>query len=209
MGDAWQFDANFDPTRRERLAAVSSFSDIVTAIEHSLNIVGGWICEATDPGLRSCVRPVVGLSVSEEAFDLFFNSRCGYRAQFLESPEVGQAANDRLLRTLEPFLTEAILADCGSDRLSEQWIRSAFLANSAKVWPDESELDFVRATSDLAIARWQSGCDHINAPLGANLWAPVGTCLLAIGAFIDAFGNEIVSRNKILRRLELHDCGFT
>ena len=27
--------------------------------------------------------------------------------------------------------------------------------------------------------------------------------------FIDEFGNEVVSRNKILRRFELRDCGFT
>ena len=208
MSAAWRFATTFDPARRDRLAAVDSFADVVRALVNSISIVGGWICEATDLGSRG-LRPVVGFAVGAEAFDVYFNSAVGYRAKFLESPEAGQAANGELLRVLEPKLTAAVLNDCGSDRLSPQWVRNAFLANSAKVWPDESELDFLEATPDLVIAKWQSGCDHINAPLGANLWAPAGTSLLAIGAFIDPFGNEVVSRRKILRRFELHDCGFT
>lgn len=208
MSDAWRFAPTFDPVRRDRLAAVDSFAYVVRAILSSLSIAGGWVREATDLGSR-CLRPVVGFSVSSGAFDLYFNSAGGYRAKFLESPEAGQAANGELLQVLEPQLTAAVLSDCGSDQLSPQSVHSAFLANSAKVWPDESELDFLSATPDLAIAKWRSGFEHVNAPMGANLWAPEGTSLLAIGAFIDSFGNEVVSRKKILRRFELHDCGFT
>ena len=208
MSDAWRFAAAFDPVRRDRLAAVDSFASVIRTLVNSLSVVGGWICEATDLGSH-CLRPVVSFTVSKEAFDVYFNSAVGYRAKFLESPEAGQAANGELLRVLEPQLTAAVLSDFGSAGLSQEWVRNAFLANSAKVWPDESELDFLEATADLAIAKWQSGCEHINAPLRANLWAPEGTSLLAIGAFIDSFGNEVVSRKKILRRFELHDCGFT
>ena|SRR5690242_15217329 len=189
--------------------AVESFAQVVDAITMSVNIIGGWICEATNLGPRDCLRPIVGLIVSADTFDAFFNSANGYRAKFLERPEVGQAANGTLLRVLEPQLTMAVLNDCGSDRLSAERVRTSFLANSAKVWPDESELDFLQATHDLAIEKWQTGCEHVNAPQGANLWAPRGTALLAIGAFVDAFGNEVVARPKILRRFELHDCGFT
>jgi len=88
-------------------------------------------------------------------------------------------------------------------------VRIAFLANSAKIWPSEDELDFLNATVDLDIDDWRTGCETVNAPSGASLWAFEGQMLVAIGAFIDASGNEVVARRKILRRFELHECGFT
>jgi hypothetical protein len=205
----WRFVVSFDAERRERLTRFNTFSKVVDALMSSLTVNGGWICEATNLGPKNCWRPIASMTVSRDAFDAFFNSPGGYRAKFLESAESGQAANGTLLRLLEPSLSSAVLHDVGTDRLASDSIRSAFLANSAKIWPDESELDFVEATDDLAIGKWRIGCESVNAPSGVSLWAPEGTELLAIGAFIDPFGNEVVARRKVLRRFELHDCGFT
>jgi len=209
MVSDWKFVASFDPERRKRLAAFDSFEKVIAAVTGSLEVTGGWICPATDLGQNNCWRPSVHLVVSPSAFDAFFNSPGGYRAAFLGSPEAGQAANGALLRVLEPALSAAVLADCGSSRLSAEWIRNAFLANSAKIWPNEDVLNFVKATYDLDIEKWKTGCESVNAPSGAAFWAPQGTHLTAIGAFIDSSGNEIVARRKIRRRFELHDCGFT
>jgi hypothetical protein len=209
MGSTWKFASSFDARRRERLATFDTYAKVVEAVTRTTTVVGGWICEATDLGVKNCWRPSALLTVSSEAFDAFFNGPAGYRARYLESPEAGQAANGTLLSILEPGLTAAVLADYGRAQLSAEWIRCAFLANSAKIWPSEDELDFVEATPDLDIAQWQVDCETVNAPAGAALWAPEGTSLMAIGAFIDASGNEVVARKKILRRFELHDCGFT
>lgn len=207
--DAWKFTKTFDASRLERLNAVDTFDDVVKAIHTTLEVVGGWVCPATELGASDCWRPIVAVTVEPTAFDVFFNSPLGYRGQFLLSPEAGQAANSVLLRTLEPALTKAVIIDCGTNRLSAESIHRAFLANSAKIWPDESELDFTQATNDLDIGRWRDSSETINAPTGAALWAPEGNTLLAIGAFIDPFGNEVVTRRKILRRFELHESGFT
>jgi hypothetical protein len=130
----WKFAASFDAKRRERLMETDSFATVVDLITASANVTAGWICGATDLGISGCWRPVAAVTVSREAFDAFFNSRGGYRAKFLESPEAGQTANGTLLRILEPRLSASVINDCG---------------------------------------------------------------------------NEIVPRSKVLRRFELHGCGFT
>ena len=209
MVDAWKFTETFDASRLARLNAVETFADVVKAIQTTLEVIGGWVCPATELGPPDCWRPVVAMTVGPSAFDAFFNSPVGYRGQFLLSPEAGQAANSVLLRTLAPALTKAVIIDCGTNHLSVESIHHAFLANSAKIWPDESELDFTQATNDLDIGRWRASGGTINAPTGAALWAPEGNTLLVIGAFIDPFGNEVVARRKILRRFELHESGFT
>src|SRR5512139_595275 len=96
--EAWKFTESFDASRLERLNGVATFDDVVKAIQGSLEVIGGWVCLATDLGPGDCWRPIVAVEVESSAFDAFFNSPVGYRAQFLLSPERGQAANSVLLR---------------------------------------------------------------------------------------------------------------
>jgi hypothetical protein len=205
----WSFVEGFDSARRRRLERITSFDDVVQAISDSSQVQGAWLCEGEELGPIDCWRPVVRLDVEAEAFDVFFNGPAGYRAQYLASPDQGQAANALILRALEPGLTAAVAQRCGERRLSREGIRVAFLANSAKIWPDEDALDFVEATIDLAVETWKKPCDWISAPAFAGLWAPQGTKLKVFGAFIDPYGNEVVSRKKVLRRFDIHECGFS
>lgn len=207
--NAWRFRPNFDSVRKSQLIRFDTFASVIDALLSNLEIVGGWICEGNDLGPKGCWRPTASVIVSPEAFDAFFNSPVGYRAEYLASPERGQAANGTLLALLEPQLTAKTLTDCGKDRLSPEWIRNAYLANSSKIWIDETELDFTQATFDLDIETWKEKRDQPNAPSGAGLWAPQGTKLIVHGAFIDPWGNEVVARGKICRRFEIHGCGFT
>jgi hypothetical protein len=209
MKSSWSFEPVFDPLRRARLETFCTFAQIIEVVETSAVITGAWVCEGEAPGLKGCHRPVVELTVGRDAYDAFFNSPGGYRAQYLLSPENGQAANSRLIGSMEPRLSLAVAEQCGSARLTASIVRTAFLANSAKIWPDEDELDLVDATHDLAVEGWRTPCDWVNAPVGIGLWAPVGTRLMVYGAFIDPFGNEVVSRKKILRRIDIHLCGFS
>jgi len=209
MSDLWIFAPSFDRSRRERLEKFDSFDEIVEIICLKAQIMDACVREGEELGPSDCWRPAVSLSVDAETFDAFFNSPGGYRAQYLCDPDHGQAANGQLLRALEPVLTNAVIERCGEKRLSRERIRNTFLANSAKIWPDEETLDFAEATIDLAIERWKQPCDWINAPQHAGLWAPEGTRLKVFGAFIDAYGNEIVSRKKIRRRFDIHECGFS
>lgn len=200
---------NFDGARRERLEKFDTFAKVMEIISERAHVVDGYLCEAKELGPSDCWRPVVVLSVEREAFDAFFNSPGGYRAQYLLDPDTGQAANNRLLRALEPYLTSAVAERCPEGRLGRGRIRDAFLANSAKIWPDEGELKVANATIDLAIALWKQPCEWIQFPMNGRLWAPEGTKLKAFGAFIDAWGNEVTSRKKIRRRFDIHECGFS
>jgi hypothetical protein len=202
----WAFVSTFDASRSAKLEAFGTF-DLVRLLSANCQIGNARICEAKELGIK-CRRPQITLNVGTEAFDAFFNSPGGYRAQYLESPEQGQVANARLLRVLEPRLTAAVLEECGEDLLPQGWIRASFLANSAKIWPNEEDLDFLQATKDLDIPQWQKGSNTVT-PAHAGLWAPEGTRLVVFGAFIDHNGNEIVSRKKILRRFDIHECGFS
>ena len=149
------------------------------------------------------------MNVDSEAFDAFFNSPGGYRAQYLYDPDQGQTANNHVLRELEPELTNAVIKYCGERHPNREKVRHSLLANSAKIWPDEEALDFTEATIDLAIERWKQACDWINAPKDSGLWAPEGTRMKVFGAFIDPWGNEVVPRRKMHRRFDIHECGFS
>lgn len=209
MPNTWTFVDDFCPTRRGRLEKFDTFDKVLQVVCETSEVVAAHMCEGKELGPNDCWRPVVVLTVEKEAFDAFFNSPGGYRAQYLADPDCGQAANNRLLRTLEPRLTNAVVERCSEERLGRGRISNAFLANSAKIWPDESELNVANATIDLDIDVWKQPCEWINFPKNARLWAPEGTRLKAFGAFIDKWGNEVTSRKKIRRRFDIHECGFS
>lgn len=186
-----------------------SFTKVTARVQANCSVLGAVVCEGTELGAKGCLRPSVQLSVGAEAYDAFFNSPGGYRAQYLEGPDVGQAANNALISLLEPRLSEAVTEDCGESRLRRDWIQHSFLANSAKIWIDEDEIDHINATNDLDISQWNHPCESIQAPPGIGLWAPRGTRLMVFGAFIDPWGNEVVPHRKIKRRFDIHMCGFS
>lgn len=200
---------DFNSARRERLEKFDCFEKVFLQLYHTIEIVDAHVCESEELGVPDCCRPEIVLEVGSETFDAFFNSTGGYRAQYLSDPDHGQAANNQLLRKLEPILTNEVVKRRGEKHLSREEVCSALLANSAKIWPDEDELDFTEASIDLAVDRWKQPCDWINAPSDAGLWAPEGSRLKVFGAFIDPWGNEVVSRMKIRRRFDIYECGYS
>lgn len=209
MSTGWGFVKAFDEVRRTQIIRFDTFAKVVECIRKNCSVLGACVCEETNLGPRNCLRPTVQLSVGAQAYDAFFNSPGGYRAQYLESPDIGQASNNALITLLEPMLTAAVIADCGEQRLSRRVIQYSFLANSAKIWIDEDEINMVDATDDLDIRQWDNPCDHIQAPPRIGLWAPRGTQLMVFGAFIDPWGNEVVPSRKIARRIDIHKCGYS
>lgn len=133
MVSKWRFAKGFDEVRRSQLMQFDSFTKITARVQANCSVLGAVICEGTELGAKGCLRPSVQLSVGAEAYDAFFNSPGGYRAQYLEGPDVGQAANNALISLLEPRLSEAVTEDCGESRLRRDWIQHSFLANSAKI----------------------------------------------------------------------------
>jgi len=169
MRHAWAFARAFDSARRERLEKFDDFDKVAEIICRRAQFAHAFVCEGNELGPQDCWRPVVMLDVGNEAFDAFFNSPGGYRAQYLSDPDSGQAANGRLLRALEPRLTDAVTKSCPENRLGPKRVGDAFLANSAKIWPDEKQLIVARATVDLAIDLWNQPCDWIQFPKNARL----------------------------------------
>lgn len=209
METDWKFDPEFDSIRRARLESFGNFERVLDVLLHENHVVGAWICEATDLGQQGCWRPAVELDVGRECFDAFYNSPSGYRAQYLISPENGQSANGRLLQALEPKLSSAVFEDCPQFMYSRDCVRNSFYANSAKIWPNEADLDPKDVARDLAIEKWCKSLAAGNDLARLGLWAPEGSSLMVLGAFIDPRGNEIVSQRKIKRRYDIHECGFT
>lgn len=207
---SWRFADTFDACRRSRAERYDTFEKVISYLRQNASVTGACICEATQLGVK-CSRPVVQLFVGEEGYDAFFNSPGGYRAQYLQSAARGLAANAALLDAFEPVLTAAVVADAGKDRLTLEDIRNSFFAASAKFWIDEAEEGFnvLDQSNDIDIAPWITGCEYVHAPIGIGAWAPRGEHLMAVGAFIDAFGNEVVAKRKIKRRFDIHHCGYS
>lgn len=147
--------------------------------------------------------------VSSSTFDAFFNSRCGYRAQYLVDPECGQAANGIILAALREQLEAATERPTAPHEMESSAARASFRAVSAKIWLFEDEFDFGKPTEDLAVDTWKA-----TAILGVKkakwgLCAPRATTLEVKGAFLDPYGHEVVPADKIGRRFEIHTCGFS
>lgn len=113
----WAFAPNFDAERRRMLERLATFDDVIRAIRDRCQVTGAWLDEGIELGPPTCWRPTVALELPPEVFDAFFNAPAGYRAQYLASPEEGQSANGRILRTLEPTLTAAVIQHCGETRM--------------------------------------------------------------------------------------------
>ncbi|WP_368506917.1 hypothetical protein [Bradyrhizobium lupini] len=106
----WSFAAirEHDPVRADRLERASSADDVFEGVRASLAAA---IAEekwrlAVDhlthevPG----VRAILQFPVNCDVFDAFFNSRCGYRANYWYDPACGLGAEARLISSMRELL---------------------------------------------------------------------------------------------------------
>ncbi|WP_411886422.1 hypothetical protein [Polaromonas sp. YR568] len=208
----WKFSPSFDTARRDRLLAISDFSQVIELVEQSATGIQLESCKGRDPELQDCVQPVFTLDVSDEAFDAFFNSAAGYRACYLQGGNLGLVANLLLIESLVDRLCDMAGYSCIAELASIN-IRTSLLATSAKVWVHEDDFPFQSPTTDLAVEAWiraaASKDENVKKKASWGLCAPKGSRLQVKGALLDPLGNEVVPRKKVLRRHEIQCLGFS
>jgi hypothetical protein len=197
----WKFSETMAADRRRRLLSYGSFEEIeliVGAAEIAAVVWEPFRGEL----LNGCHRASYLLRVSEEAYDAFFNSPVGYRAQFALDTRTGEHANRRLLAALEERLVEFGLARS----FPEPQLVGSLRGEQAKVWINESEVEAQLGDDRPAILYppWQRESDS-----GVGLLAPVGKELAVYGGWLDAQGGIRQNPLKAHRSEEIHRSGFS
>lgn len=205
---AWKFADSFSSARRLRLCSVTEYQEVVELVLDSAAEIRVYACRGRDDSLKHCVQPVFDVAVSDVAFDAFYNSSAGYRAQFLMNPVAGLVANVYLIEAL----FDKLIAE--SDRVRVQGLEAisvstSLKATSSKVWINEDDFPFHNLTCDLAVETWTSCASRDEQKAKWGLCAPTGTRIQIKGALLDPAGNEVVPRRKILRHHEIHRFGFS
>ncbi len=207
MSNAWVFCPGFPDSRRHELEAVTSFDEIIELMVRRIRDVEVTADPGRDLGLEGCLRPVLTFA-APGTFDAFFNSAAGYRGQFWQDPDQGQAANGRLIRSLMEALLAAIAA-ADLPRLRSINLEASLRAASAKIWVNEEDFPLESPTRDLAVEPWASAAKRGVKDAKHGICAPANARISVFGAFLDSHGHERVHRDKIRRRFHIHEYGFS
>lgn len=198
----WSFAESVGAERRERLLSYGGFDEIKQMIGASEVTAVTWE-QFSGELLKGCGRASFLLRVSTEAYDAFFNSPVGYRAQFAIDIGMGEHANRRLLTTLEKRLIAFARAHSS---IPEQRLVASLRGEEAKVWIHESEVEAQLGDDCPAILYppWQHATDS-----GVGLLAPVGKEITVCGGWLDAQGNAHRNPLKAHRSEEIHRIGYS
>jgi hypothetical protein len=214
--DRWEFNLPEAPTRVATLEKASRFESIVDAVKREMTV----LCCHSDPftGRTDFRRVAYCVSVRRDTFDLFFNSRTGYRAAYFSSPSDGLAANQHALDVLSGALAARPVSD-GSG-LARTFIEESLRTPSAKIWLAEKGKEVKRdcpgcrgewtppmdEEPELLNGRWE-----VRSAPGAK-WGrkvPYLTKLRILGAFLDENLNELIPAVKRFRAREIYDLGWS
>lgn len=222
---AWDFTDQVSSTRRERLNAAPSFGSIVQRILSEMQIVKFVVRKGELGHVKCCKRPEFTVKVSEDTFDMFFNSKNGYRAQFLRGVEIGKRANAKIVQAIAGHLIRYARENPAKLSMALESIRVSLRSQSAKVWIDENgrrkakASDLTKLNADLNVQPWhriaKSCFDDRNlfstekSKAIDGVKAPLGTRLEVKGAFLDINGQEFIPEDKIDRDQQIHDFGFS
>jgi hypothetical protein len=219
----WQFASGFDSRRRAALESVQNFGQVVEWILETAAVLTYRVCRGKVGFLKQCSRPEFLVRVPEDTIDLFFNSPAGYRAQYVSDPECGQRQNALLIAAISDQLLTFAEAHPAKHPLGIDSLRLSLAACSAKVWLPESSISFDHnLVEEIVVPRW-----HRNALTAIEafcrrerptpeqqekaIWGIRALRAGAIevkGAFLSAEEEEVVPRDKIRRRFDIHEFGF-
>jgi len=199
METFWGFTSLVNPERIARLLKPKSFNEVISELLPAIKLDDYEAEPFRSNRLRGCTRASFLLSADHDAYDAFFNSPVGYRAQYCRSHESGEKANRQILDSLQDTLI-----DFAKQRMNETFgleqIAASLAAKDAKIWIDESEPASLPPT-DLQIhidyRPWVDRARKADALqdeefIGAirGVLAPFGTRLKVKGGWIDSNGFE-------------------
>jgi len=164
-------------------------------------------------------RPTFAFKVSEEAFDLFFNSPHGYRGKFLVDIAVGQAANSQVVTGLANALLQFVSGDVA------KVVESSLQSSHSKIWIEEGQHS--PATPELVVEipvptwveaarasreRLNNGDNTITPKEVDRIYgvrAPVGNMLKVMGAWVGPDGSLSVVPSKLSRAKDIQAYGIS
>jgi hypothetical protein len=197
----WKLSDRITTGRKARLLE-THFEEIVEMIGHKGQLVDlHWEDSCRQP---ECHRLEGKLWLPAIVVDLFHNGAGGYRAQYLEGPLIGEAANRLVLHSIASSLAR-------DSELGLRLLRSPH----AKLWVHEGGwLDPSPFNMNLKIDHWRKHAEKYTTlslrfdPPYAGLTPDDETCLEVKGSWINKETDEIVEI-KSGRSDDIHNFGFT
>ena len=207
--DEWDLSRLPDPDRRKRLLDAPPPRDLLARLlEEAAQAAGScrvqlyWQEADEAPGHS---RLVAAVPVSAFTFDLLFNGRSGYRAQYYLSPEEGVLYNKQILDGFLPVVRTAY--ERSKIQVSFRLIECSLRAPHAKIWVFEERQAFNDALEEtLNPLRWVEN----GAKLGRRVPLPSHSTIDLKGAFVSPdMENLYVDPLKLERPCDLHLRGYT
>ena len=227
---AWQYTKNISPERIAYLDKEINFNDVINDIRREMVIIDYNIEESKC--FNNCIRHGFILSITPKTYDIFFNSKYGYRGQYFLGMKEGKKANRNLIDALKDELIKYTKQN--PRNVSEnQRVENSLNMESAKIWIDQASSDlnekqYKDITPDSGIdnrvwhefalkvagdnkkhksSRHKNYSRRFKAVLG--LRTPVGVKLEIKGAFLDSEGNEVIGKGKYSRAKQIRYYGFS
>jgi hypothetical protein len=154
----WSFEGLNDEERARKLAGAPLFDEIIREVRQAFRAgirdgsARGYDHFDRDP------RATIQFRVDPDLYDVFFNSRTGYRAQYWRSLESGAGANALLVANLLAEICDLRPWPIAWS-LKPDFAMRSLLCAGAKVWVDESR-DIYRAnfieSPRLRVLKWRS-----------------------------------------------------
>jgi hypothetical protein len=151
------------------------------------------------------------IPLTVDTFDLLFNGRMGYRAQYYRSVEDGRVFNRRLVNALTPMIRSALIVEQCS--LPAEWsqVELSLKGPHSKVWVAGDWAAFIHESEVFKPARWVtywSRCQ--DKPLGLAAPLPGEPALDLKGTFIcKETGRPWLPESKKDRDQKIYSSGWT
>lgn len=210
---AWYFSSTVGDKRIDALLRESTFTEVVGIVVRDMEVL---CCHPQDcDDMAGFSRVIFNLHVPPATFDLFFNSKSGYRGAYFESPYIGLAANEAYLRRLTPLLLA--WAERHEPSLDRKFAQQSLASPTAKVWLTEFESHMCAK----CVGEWGNPRDEVPEILNGR-WelvhspsglrgrkAPFLSKLRVFGAFLNEHYDEFTPARKRHRAQELNAYGWS
>lgn len=209
----WSYSNSIPRYRASRLLAPTTVAAIANRVAAEMTVECCHLQPCHDH--TNFQRVAYCIRVSEDLFDVFFNSPHGYRGAYYRSPGEGVDANYAFIEVLVPRLIESSEPGATPEELA--WIRESLLSYSAKAWLAEKGLEICPKCegewspssdnlSEIMNERWEFG---ESGPQRDGRKAPRLTKIRLFGAFLDERYNEFIPARKRHRGRDIHMWGWS
>ena len=211
MPPLWEFTQFVSKERRDKMLALTSFDEVIA------QVIKGSIeeFELQTHSAFEYRRIFFRINVGKTAYDAFFNSPVGIRAQYCMDAETGLKQNRRLIEVLRPFCLIAIRVKCGDSHL-EQQASTSLSGVDAKVWindkdwprSDELHINYAPWVTKAKNAREGTMAERAARTYAeTGVLAPENTHIELKGGWLTRDNHEWRDPSKAQRAQQIHEYG--